>query len=68
MAATRTVLLRTGWITDIGTVSAIVTLVGVLGSLAWFWAVRRTLLRFLFERPERFWIAPNKQLVLQPAE
>jgi uncharacterized membrane protein YcfT len=68
MAASRMVLLKTGWITDIGTISAVVTVVGVVGSLIWFWAVRWTFLRFLFERPERFWIAPKKRLVLQPAE
>ena len=68
MAASRAVLLKTGWITDIGTISVIVTVVGVLGSLAWFWAVRWTFLRFLFERPEAFWLAPKKRLVLQPAE
>jgi uncharacterized membrane protein YcfT len=69
MAASRAVLLKTGWIADIGTISAIVTVVGVIGSLAWFWAVRWTFLRFLFERPPRFWLAPKtKRLVLQPAE
>jgi uncharacterized membrane protein YcfT len=68
MAASRMVLLKTGWITDVGTISALVTLAGVLGALAWFWAVRATLLGFLFERPERFWIAPKKRLTLQPAE
>ena len=68
MAASRTVLLKTGWIADIGTISVIVTLIGVIGALAWFWAVRWTFLRFLFERPERFWLAPKKRLVLQPAE
>jgi uncharacterized membrane protein YcfT len=68
MAASRAVLLKTGWIADIGTISVIVTAVGVLGSLAWFWAVRWTFLRFLFERPEAFWLAPKKRLVLQPAE
>src|SRR5882757_10058256 len=67
MAASRAVLLKTGWIADIGTISVIVTVVGVLGSLAWFWAVRWTFLRFLFERPEAFWLAPKKRLVLQPA-
>jgi uncharacterized membrane protein YcfT len=67
MAATRTVLLKTGWIADIGTVSAIVTLAGVIGSLAWFWAVRWTFLRFLFERPHRFQIAAGKPFVLAPA-
>jgi uncharacterized membrane protein YcfT len=68
MAASRTLLIKTGWIPDVGTMSAIVTTVGVIGSLLWFWAVRSTFLRFLFERPDRFWIAPRKRLVLQPAE
>jgi uncharacterized membrane protein YcfT len=67
MAASRSLLLRTGWIADIGTISAIVTLSGILGALVLFWAVRRTPLRFVFERPERFWIAPRKPLMLQPA-
>jgi hypothetical protein len=40
----------------------------VVGALAWFWVVRATWLGFLFERPERFWIAPKKRLTLQPAE
>jgi membrane protein DedA with SNARE-associated domain len=51
-----------------GTISALVTLAGVIGALAWYWAVRRTLLSFLSERPERFWIAPKKHVALQPAE
>ena len=68
MAASRALLLKTGWITDIGTISAIVTFAGVVGSLAWFWIVRWTFLRFLFERPELFWIAAKKRLVLQPAK
>jgi uncharacterized membrane protein YcfT len=68
MAASRTLLVKTGWITDVGTVSALVTLAGVIGALAWFWAVRHTVLRFLFERPQRFRIAPKKPFVLQPAE
>jgi len=67
MAATRTLLLKTGWIADIGTVSAIVTLMGVVGALAWFWAVRRTFLRFLFERPHRFRIAAGGPLILARA-
>jgi uncharacterized membrane protein YcfT len=76
MAVSRTVLLKTGWIADIGAVSLVVTLIGVMGSLALFWAVRHTFLRFLFERPERFWTAPKvaskpvaaPALSLQPAE
>ena len=58
MAASRSVLLKYGWITDIGTISALVTLAGIVGALVLFWAVRRTPLRFLFERPAAFWIAP----------
>ena len=68
MAASRTVLLKIGWIADIGTVSAMVTLAGVLGALALFWAVRRTPLRVLFERHKLFRIAPRKRVTLQPAE
>src|SRR6266849_4919584 len=59
MAASRAMLIKTGWITDVGTISAIVTAVGIVGSLALFWAVRTTALRFLFERPDRFRIAPR---------
>jgi uncharacterized membrane protein YcfT len=72
MVLSRTLLLKTGWIPDIGAVSLAVTLSGVIGALALYWAVRHTFLRFLFERPERFWIAPknatNPALSLQPAE
>jgi uncharacterized membrane protein YcfT len=59
MALSRTWLIKTGWIADIGAVSLVVTLTGVIGALAIFWAVRHTFLRFLFERPARFWIAPK---------
>jgi len=76
MALSRILLIKTGWIADTGTVSLVVTLTGVVGSLALFWAVRHTFLRFLFERPQRFWIAPKTAsktvaepaLSLQPAE
>ena len=51
MAVTRTVLLKTGIITDLGTISLIVTTAGVIGALVWYWAVRWTPFRFLFERP-----------------
>jgi hypothetical protein len=68
MALSRTLLLRTGWVADIGAVSLLVTITGVIGSLALFWAVRHTVLRLLFERPQRFWIAPTPALSLQPAE
>ena len=69
MAATRTLLLRTGVIPDIGTVSLTVTIVGVIGSLAIWYVALRVNARFLFERPQTFWIAPKKAgPVLQAAE
>ncbi|MET4388796.1 putative membrane protein YcfT [Bradyrhizobium sp. F1.4.3] len=69
MAATRTLLLRTGIIPDIGMVSLIVTIVGVIGALAIWQAVLRLGGHFLFERPNVFWIAPKKAgAVLQAAE
>jgi len=68
MAATRAVLLKSGLIADVGTISAIVTFAGVIGSLCLFWVVRGTPARFLFERPSPFWLAPPKRVVLQPAE
>ncbi|GGI31123.1 acyltransferase family protein [Bradyrhizobium guangdongense] len=69
MATTRTVLLQTGIIPDIGMVSLIVTIVGVLGSLAIWHAALRLNAHFLFERPDAFWIAPRKTgPALQAAE
>jgi uncharacterized membrane protein YcfT len=68
MAGTRVALLKTGLIADIGLMSVIVTTAGVLGPLALFWLTRNTPLRFLFERPDRFWLAPKRRLALQPAE
>jgi uncharacterized membrane protein YcfT len=67
MAGSRAVLLKTGIISDIGTVSVIVTLCGVVGPLLLFWIVRRTPLRFLFERPAVFWLTSKPRLSLQPA-
>jgi len=69
MAATRTLLLHTGIIPDIGTVSLIVTIVGVIGALAIWQLSLRLGGNFLFERPDAFWIAPKKAgPVLQAAE
>jgi uncharacterized membrane protein YcfT len=69
MASTRTLLLHTGLIRDIGTISLIVTIVGVVGALAIWWAALALKANFLFERPEAFWIAPKKTApVLQAAE
>jgi uncharacterized membrane protein YcfT len=69
MAATRTLLLHTGWIHDIGTMSLIVTIAGVVGALA-LWRIALAVgANFLFERPAAFWIAPKKAgVALQPAE
>ncbi len=69
MAATRTLLLRAGPIHDIGTISLIVTIAGVLGALAIWRIALAAGANFLFERPETFWIAPKKaRPVLQAAE
>jgi uncharacterized membrane protein YcfT len=68
MAATRTALLKTGIITDLGTVSVLVTAAGVIGALIWFWAARGTAFRFLFERPAWARLKPARGPVLQPAE
>jgi uncharacterized membrane protein YcfT len=51
MAASRSVLLKTGVIEDLAIVSVIVTAVGVIGPVLLFWAVRNTPLSFLFRRP-----------------
>jgi uncharacterized membrane protein YcfT len=68
MVISRTALLKTGIITDIGTIALIVTLAGVVGALVLYWMLRNTALRFLFERPARFWLTPRSGLRLQPAE
>ena len=69
MAATRTLLLRAGPIHDIGTISLVVTIVGVVGALL-LWRVALAVgANFLFERPATFWIAPKKpRATLQAAE
>jgi len=69
MAATRTLLLKTGLIGDIGLVSLIVTIAGVAGALAIWRAALAVHAHFLFERPDAFWIAPKKPgALLQAAE
>ncbi|HEV7407798.1 MAG TPA: acyltransferase family protein [Bradyrhizobium sp.] len=69
MAASRTLLLKSGLIHDIGTISLIVTIVGIFGALAIWWISRGTRANFLFERPAAFWIAPRKARAgLQAAE
>ncbi len=68
MAATRIALLKSGIITDLGTVSLLVTAAGVVGALAWYWAVRGTPLRALFERPAWARLKPARIPAMQPAE
>jgi len=72
MAASRAALLKAGIVTDVGTISAIVTVCGVIGALAMYWAANAIGARFLFERPARFWLTPKpaakQRLVMQPAE
>jgi uncharacterized membrane protein YcfT len=68
MAATRIGLLKTGVIADIGTISLLVTLAGVVGALCWYWAARATPFRFLFERPQWARLKPARPAALQPAE
>lgn len=69
MAATRTLLLKIGLIENIGMLSLIVTIVGVLGALLIWRLALAAHANFLFERPDTFWIAPKKRAgVLQAAE
>jgi uncharacterized membrane protein YcfT len=69
MAATRTLLLRTGLIHDVGTISLVVTIVALIGALAIWRLALKAGANFLFERPDAFWIAPKKAgPALQAAE
>jgi uncharacterized membrane protein YcfT len=69
MATTRTLLLHTGLAHDIGTVSLVVTIAGVVGALLIWCVALAAGANFLFERPAAFWIAPKKpHATLQAAE
>src|SRR5450755_643628 len=69
MAAARTLLLRQGLIHDIGTISLVVTVIGVMGALAIWRIARAAGANFLFERPAAFWIVPKHvRASLQAAE
>jgi uncharacterized membrane protein YcfT len=69
MAATRTLLLQAGLIHDIGAISLVVTIAGIVGALALWRMALKVGANFLFERPAALWIAPKKpQPTLQPAE
>jgi hypothetical protein len=63
------VLLKTGIISDIGTMSLIVTICGVVGALLMYWGLRRTPLWFLYRRPHRLHLdRPRPAPAPQPAE
>ena len=68
MAASRSVLLKTGIIPDVGTVALLVTASGIAVAVALFLAVRHTPLRFLFERPAGARLPDKPRYALQPAE
>jgi uncharacterized membrane protein YcfT len=69
MAATRTALLNYGGLLDIGTISLLVNIAGVVGALAIWKLASKAGVHFLFERPDAFWIAPKKpSRALQAAE
>lgn len=51
-------LFSSGLIKDVGSIAALVTLASIAGALALHRLVRDTALRFLFERPARFRLAP----------
>lgn len=67
MGVSRAVLLKTGVISDLGTISVIVTAAGVIGPLVLFWMVRGTPLKLLFKRPAWATLTAAKPK-LQPAE
>lgn len=68
MAATRAVLIKTGIITDVGVISALVTAAAIVAPLILERLVRGSPLDFLFRRPTAFHIAPRSTPRLQPAE
>jgi len=68
MAASRTALLQSGVIADLGTISLLVTIAGVVVPLAMFQAVRNTPARFLFERPAWARLGAPKRAGIVPAE
>ena len=68
MAAARVALLRVGIISDIGTISVLVTVAAVVFPLVLFWAVRHTPARFLFERPDWAHLGAGRRATLVAAE
>jgi uncharacterized membrane protein YcfT len=68
MAATRTVLLKTGIVADLGAVALIVTAAGVIAPLLLHRLVSGTRFDFLFKRPALFYFDRPRRAALQPAE
>lgn len=68
MAVTRIMLLKSGIVTDIGTVALLVTAAGVIMPLILRWLVAGTRLDFLFRRSLFFYIDRPRRPALQPAE
>lgn len=68
MAFSRTALVATYAVPDIGAMSLLVTAAGVLGALGTWWAARRLRAGFLFERPDIFRIRSRPHGAMQPAE
>jgi uncharacterized membrane protein YcfT len=68
MAATRTLLVKTGLVPDVGVMALLITAAGVLGALAVWWSARGTRANFLFERPDVLRIAPRPRVAMAPAE
>jgi uncharacterized membrane protein YcfT len=60
MAVTRIVLVKTGLIADVGTVSLIVWVAAVIGALVMYKVAMALRLTFLFERPGFIHLAPAK--------
>jgi uncharacterized membrane protein YcfT len=72
IAAMRALVLATGCIAGIGTMSVIATAACIFGSFGLL-AARGTWAAFLFERPARFWLTAKPaclepKMTLQPAE
>jgi uncharacterized membrane protein YcfT len=68
MATSRALLLKFSPL-DIGTISLLVTLCGIIGALVMWKLALMVRANFLFERPAAFWIAPKKKsATLQAAE
>jgi len=68
MAASRSLLLKTGLIPDLGAVALLVTFSGIAVAIALYVAVRNTPFRFLFARPAWARLGDKPPYVLQPAE